>query len=128
MNRELAIKLLEDERCGQAKSVNWCDHIGTRKDFTDKGRATIDALDLAIEALRQERPKGEWEHHIDRNGILWERCSECGDSTLSVDRENINFCPNCGAKMDGEKYERAVDQLEHDILYESTFNPEDGSM
>ena len=44
---------------------------------------------------------GEWEHHIDTNGIPWERCSECGDSTLSVDRENINFCPNCGAKMKG---------------------------
>lgn len=25
-------------------------------------------------------------------------------------------------------YQRAVEQLEHDILYESTFNPDDGSM
>ena len=29
---------------------------------------------------------------------------------------------------DDVEYERAVDQLEHDILYEPTFNPEDGSM
>ena len=25
-------------------------------------------------------------------------------------------------------YQRAIDQLEHDILYEPTFNPDDGSM
>ena len=28
---------------------------------------------------------------------------------------------------DGE-YQRQIEQLEHDILYEPTFNPEDGSM
>lgn len=25
-------------------------------------------------------------------------------------------------------YQRAIEQLEHDILYEPTFNPDDGSM
>ena len=28
----------------------------------------------------------------------------------------------------GDEYERAVEQMEHDMLYEPTYNPEDGSM
>lgn len=43
-----------------------------------------------------------------------------------------NFCPNCGADMRTKEtdcdYERAVEQFEHDMLYEPTFNPDDGSM
>ena len=31
-------------------------------------------------------------------------------------------------EVDGIDYERAIEQLEHDTLYEPTFNPEDGSM
>lgn len=31
-------------------------------------------------------------------------------------------------KETGCDYERAIDQLEHDILYEPTFNQDDGSM
>lgn len=27
-----------------------------------------------------------------------------------------------------DEYERAVEQMEHDMLYEPTYNPEDGSM
>ena len=45
---------------------------------------------------------GHWEqdgHHI--------RCSECGIYLCDTDREGDNFpkeyCPNCGAKMDGKE-------------------------
>ena len=47
---------------------------------------------------------GHWEqdgHHI--------RCSECGTYFCITDREGdsfpINYCPCCGARMDGEEQE-----------------------
>ena len=33
-----------------------------------------------------------------------------------------------GKRIEETDYERAVEQLEHDILYEPTFNQDDGSM
>ena len=32
----------------------------------------------------------------------WEECSVCG-LAKDVDSEQTNYCPNCGAKMDGER-------------------------
>lgn len=44
----------------------------------------------------------------------------CADGERSTD---------CGAKMDEDRdYEHAVEQLEHDMTFEPTYNPEDGSM
>lgn len=60
-----------------------------------------EALGMAIEALKSDRPKGEW---INRSlNILYpafERytCSVCGEHSYSYD-----FCPNCGADMRGEQ-------------------------
>ncbi len=58
------------------------------------------ALKLAIEALNEERPHGEW--IINPNGLSIGKgihyavvCSLCNWSTLFAD----NFCPNCGASM-----------------------------
>ena len=54
-----------------------------------------EAIDMAIEALRQERPNGGWKsYEIDVN-----ECSECG--YLSIFK--YNFCPVCGADMRGEE-------------------------
>ena len=36
--------------------------------------------------------------------------------------------PYAGKRIEETDYERAVEQLEHDILYEPTFNQDDGSM
>ena len=33
-----------------------------------------------------------------------------------------------GAYKGGKEYEKYVEQMEHDIMYEPTYNPEDGSM
>ena len=48
------------------------------------------------------REKGEWIHQEhEEYGDLY-RCSLCG--VLHMDYTGRgNFCPNCGAKMDGEK-------------------------
>lgn len=38
-----------------------------------------------------------------------------------------DFC-SYGERREDKDYERAIEQIEHDTLYESTYNPEDGSM
>ena len=49
---------------------------------------------------------GRWEH-LEQGWIdLW-RCSACGDEwTFEYDptdsETKVNYCPNCGARMDGE--------------------------
>ena len=67
-----------------------------------------ESLEMAIEALENQKT-GHW---INRLNIYANRtidtkvCSECRYE-YSYDAEtgisNANFCPNCGAKMEGEK-------------------------
>lgn len=59
------------------------------------------ALEKAIEALSADRPHGEWVLN-DQIGTfkMWD-CSRCGIHMET----RWNYCPNCGAKMDGERKE-----------------------
>ena len=70
------------------------------------------------------RPQGG--NLLEKYPSLFE-CSVCGAScsdTIPWDC-NINYCPNCGCRMKGaDDYERAIEQMEHDMLYEPTYNPE----
>lgn len=46
--------------------------------------------------------QGEWKEHIFEDGFWANYCSEC-KAYLPYGLEwEPNFCPNCGAKMDGE--------------------------
>ena len=50
--------------------------------------------------------RGQWEHLDDGLFDLW-RCTSCGDEwTFEYDPTSpdtkVNYCPNCGARMDGE--------------------------
>lgn len=78
----------------------------------------------------QPEPKrGKW-NKLDMDTF---NCNQCGATfILNQGSEKMHFCPNCGADMrtkeTGCDYERAVEQLEHDMLYEPTFNQDDGSM
>lgn len=60
------------------------------------------ALDMAIEALKNERPKGHWilKHIETAPKFVIERfyCSECGEWQIYG---MPNYCPNCGADMRG---------------------------
>ena len=88
-----------------------------------------------FETDKKARLQGEWVdgHRMKMGGCYyWFReCSECGYERDDDDTDkDTNFCPNCGARMKGadDDYERAVEQMEHDMLYEPTYNSEDGSM
>ena len=62
------------------------------------------ALSMGIEALK-ERKHGSWWKSYDELGEAW-MCSECMQEFFSEDshfQENVKFCPECGARMDGDK-------------------------
>ena len=72
--------------------------------FNSGNSKWTEACDMAIEALKEQRPQGEW---IDTGTIwtetdngfeAWEtsyKCSECGNLL----REKKPFCDECGADM-----------------------------
>lgn len=45
---------------------------------------------------------GKW-LFVDLDGYWFDECSVCGDRTANHDGSppDFNYCPNCGAKMDG---------------------------
>ena len=48
-----------------------------------------------------DRPKGKW---IDENGTYYANCSMCGyQMDTHQERGYFRYCPNCGAKMNGER-------------------------
>ena len=68
----------------------------------------LDGLREAIEALKEQRPHGEWVESKERKGHFY--CSECVQQDESGKWRELfdykyNFCPNCGADMreGGEK-------------------------
>ena len=74
---------------------------GTTSDLVSR-QAAIDALDCisgveevlrSLPTIQPERAKGEWS-----DGYRWQRCSLC----KQTGRKSWNYCPNCGAKMDGD--------------------------
>lgn len=51
----------------------------------------------------QERKKGRWIHdgYDFPHGNDWIHCSECGKRGINVPADLTNYCPDCGAKMEG---------------------------
>ena len=62
--------------------------------FVLMNAATVDAVPVR---------HGRWEHHWDDHDD-WLQCSECGygDEGEVGMNQGTNFCPNCGARMDGK--------------------------
>lgn len=64
----------------------------------------IEALEMAIKALEHESKTGNWIERIERDEYndyeeKWFECDQC-----HIDAERpYNYCPNCGARMDGEE-------------------------
>lgn len=67
-----------------------------------------EAFEMAIKALKlPEREKGEWIINEEEKSTVSGSCSACGWQAhlYEDDVVGMNFCPNCGAKMDGGKAE-----------------------
>ena len=119
-------------------AIRWvkaeCNPYGKPTLDFESGKRVIEHL-KCMPSAQPERKKGHWidrEHcQVDEDGYDIGICSVCGEE-ITIDPLNDNFCPNCGADLKTKEtdydYERAVEQLEHDILYEPTFNQDDGSM
>ena len=80
----------------QTEKCDWCIHNGTHKDkMTCK------------ECLSADRPMGEWipykfkiysdTVHIATNY----KCNKCGYDPVFEHIEELHYCPNCGARMEG---------------------------
>lgn len=50
---------------------------------------------------------GKWEEHEDCNGDSYYTCSVCGCDWITIEGtpewNGMRYCPNCGARMDGER-------------------------
>ena len=55
--------------------------------------------DYEILGKYEERPQGKWITH-QKEMFLWEECNKCGAMVGTI---GMNFCPNCGADMRGDK-------------------------
>lgn len=62
-------------------------------------------IEKELEQITVEPVRGEWEEATRKNCYVWSsgyaRCSNC-EETIWCGWE-MNFCPNCGADMRGEK-------------------------
>lgn len=47
------------------------------------------------------RTKGKWKFAGENYEAWTHRCSECGEFMTTKKGRLANFCPNCGAKMEG---------------------------
>lgn len=81
MTNEDAIRVFESW-IEQDKNLKYADRL-----------ENIEIYQIAIEALNEQRPHGEWEYC---GGILCARCSVCKEVAYETAG---NFCPNCGASM-----------------------------
>ena len=91
MTNEQAIKLLQhggaEAHCRHFISTHNCD-----------GCNMMTALNMAIEALSGPKT-GEWTNA----GVLTVHCSNCKSEFHEL--EAMNYCPNCGARMNGGEEE-----------------------
>ena len=45
--------------------------------------------------------RGEWAYMEEWGRLVTNRCSCCGQTLTTKQEEKMNYCPNCGALMDG---------------------------
>ena len=72
------------------------------EEWFDKEMTIADCLDAYTDEGCPnviERPKGEWIEFDHGMGIVFLKCSRCGEFQSRAD--NHSFCPNCGADMRG---------------------------
>ena len=99
IERELATKILEEHMTKTAQSGN---KLMKFVYLMAKDHA-IDYLNIMPTADVVEVRHGEWVQDVYDKMMDIYRCSCCETSwsVIDNDMERFNYCPNCGAKMDG---------------------------
>lgn len=99
VNVELVQPIEEFEWCRDCKEYDQNAHCCHR--WTKVIRNTVNDLKTqGYEIVRH----GRWVNHISENGAT--DGTYCGICDYEVDRDaRYNYCPNCGARMDGERRE-----------------------
>ena len=71
---------------------------------TEQGMTAQKETVQAIRMLPSAERHGKWIHdgYDFPHGVDWMHCSECGKRDVYCPATRTNFCPNCGARMDGE--------------------------
>lgn len=61
------------------------------------------ALHEALNRVPSAERHGKWIHdgYDFPHGVDWMHCSECGKIGVYCPAAMTNYCPNCGARMDG---------------------------
>ena len=101
-----------DEYIARASAISTVDNLSRRCEGDYE--ALVDCLKQAFEELppsdvQPVRP-GKWIPKFNgqfKGGAYWFDCSVCGRTVPDVRNGGWNFCPNCGARMDGDQVETA---------------------
>lgn len=90
MTIEKAIYQLED-LIKEAES-----HMTGNKSYDEIFVDDKTALEMAIQALEKQIPKKViWKY-----AFYWACCPNCGYNNFDVEKEESNFCPDCGQALD----------------------------
>ena len=78
---------------------------GYNDKFDDGVQWMLEQIDALPSADVQLVRRGHWVHdgYDHPHGNDWIHCSECGKRGINVPADLTNYCPNCGARMDGEQ-------------------------
>lgn len=115
IEREAALQIIDYAK--QLASEQIVRESGTYELLPDTGKACYDGIITALAMCKrlinegviaadvQTVKRGRWIEHCDDLFPLEStiECSVCGERE-NMDMHNDNFCPNCGAKMDGDVY------------------------
>jgi len=100
-DREKVIKGLEEVDAYFHRMTEVC-YRGDEATFCDLKEKVTDAIALLKE---QDAKTGHWIEKEDYNLDTYYDCSVCGESWSMIDgtpwENGMNYCPHCGAKMEG---------------------------
>lgn len=110
---ELIVKALEQEPCEDCKTVTTSDSIQALMEIYDEVNRTENAvcyltsadnevIKSAIKALREQKAMREHDagHWIEKKSMIY--CSRCGASIEAGYLYDMNYCFNCGRRMESE--------------------------
>jgi len=105
ISRQAAIEVLSLDKELLSRALDDMDVVGTDREKYSWGLGLIESYISDMKDLPSAQPKrkkGQWCEHYshedgERDGV---QCSECG-THYYFGGQLMNFCPNCGARMDG---------------------------